>query len=340
MSTAAVPESLRGLQDSQDLKGPPGWSPRARLRHWLQSRLPASDTWTLGQRNIYILPTRAGLAFAVTLVVMLVAAINYQLNLGYALTFLLAGAGLVSMHITHGNLRALTLHLKPAPSGFAGEPALLEIVITNPARRARHGLGLRFDGAREASVWCDVSAGGQESAHLSLVRARRGWNAVPVIVVETVFPLGLFRAWTVWRPAQRVLAWPRPEHPAPPLPAAAAAAGPESTTRRAEGGEFDGVRPWRRGDTMRQVVWKKVARSNELISRETSGSARRELWLDWTATAVSGTEPRLARLAAWVLQADREALPCGLRLPGQPELEPGLGEAHRRSALDRLALWN
>jgi uncharacterized protein (DUF58 family) len=331
-------------------------SPRRRLRRWLHARLPATDTWALGQRNIYILPTRAGLAFALTLVVMLVAAINYQLNLGYALTFLLAGAGLVSMHVTHGNLRGLTLHLKPVPSGFAGEPALLEIVLTNPGARTRHGIGLRFDEppplpadapaapvapsmpARAATAWCDVPAGGQETTHLSLVPARRGFNAVPALVAETVFPLGLFRAWTVWRPAQRVLAWPRPEQPAPPLPVAAAAGGEESTLRRAEGGEFDGVRPWRRGDTMRQVVWKKVARSNELVSRETGGAARRELWLDWADTAAASTEARLARLAAWVQQADREAVPCGLRLPGR-ELAPDTGDAHRRAALDLLALW-
>jgi uncharacterized protein (DUF58 family) len=162
---------------------------------------------------------------------------------------------------------------------------------------------------------------------------------VPPLVLETVFPFGLFRAWTVWRPAARVLAWPRPETPAPPLPAAAAAGGEELAQRRAEGGEFDGVRPWRRGDSMRQVVWKKVARSNELVSRETAGSGRRELWLDWHAAATSGIEPRLARLAAWVLAAHAEGLPFGLRLPGE-DLPPALGEAQRRAALDRLALWS
>jgi hypothetical protein len=51
--------------------------------------------------------------FALTLLLMLLASINYQLNLGYALTFLLAGSGLVSMHLTHGTLRGLTLHLRP-----------------------------------------------------------------------------------------------------------------------------------------------------------------------------------------------------------------------------------
>ncbi len=328
------------------LRAAAGWlSPQQQFRRWWMARLPLTDTWVLGQRNIYIVPTRAGFTFALTLIVMLLAAINYQLNLGYALTFALAGAGIVSMHMTHGNLRGLTLHLKPTASVFAGQSALLDVVLTNPGR-ARHGLALRFEQAQGgaprqagAFAWCDVSAGGQQATHLTLVPARRGWHAVPTFVVETVFPFGLFRAWVVWRPAGRLLAWPRPEEGAPPLPASAAMPGPESNQQRAsDGGEFDGVRPWRRGDTMRQVVWKKVARSNELVSRETAGSGRKEMWLDWATIALSGSEPRLARLAAWVLAADRAGLPYGLRLPGQ-ELAPAQGAAHRIAALDALALW-
>ena len=39
---------------------------------------------------------------AATLLVLLVASINYQLNLGYLLTFPLAGSALVGMHLCHG----------------------------------------------------------------------------------------------------------------------------------------------------------------------------------------------------------------------------------------------
>lgn len=321
-------------------RGAAAFSPRARFRQWWQSRLPLTDTWQLGQRNIYILPTRAGFTFALTLLVMLLASINYQLNLGYALTFLLAGAALVSMHLTHGNLRGLTLHLRPPAPGFAGEPALLEVVITNPGRE-RHGLALRFEDRAahgDAVVWSDAPAGGQGTTHVSLVPPRRGWHAVPALVMETVFPFGLFRAWTVWRPAARMLAWPQPEAAPPPLPPGAARAGDERSSRRSAGSELDGVRPWRRGDTMRQVVWKKVARSGELVSRETTGSSTRELWLDWQETAAADAETRLSRLAAWVLQAEREGLDAGLRLPGR-ELPPAQGDAHRRAALDLLATW-
>ncbi len=325
------------------------FSPRARLRRWFESRLPTTDTWALGQRNIYILPTRAGLTFAATLVVMLLASINYQLNLGYALTFLLAGSGLVSMHLTHSNLRGLTLHMKPPPRGFAGEPLPMAIVLGNPGR-ARHGLALRFapasgwrrtrsDAEPQAPVWCDVPAGGQTQTQLSLVPPQRGWHGLPTVTVETVFPLGLFRAWTVWRPAAQLLAWPQPEQPAPPLPATSSSKDEARHQRRREGSEFDGVRPWRRGDTMRQVVWKKVARSNQLVSRETAGAVGQELWLEWAQSGVGGSEKRLSRMAAWLIAAEQAGLPCGLRLPGR-ELAPAATRAQRDAALDVLAQWH
>jgi len=377
LGTRTRPGQTPGATSAPSARGDPSRPERparpGRITQWWLNRLQLTDTWLLTQRNVYILPTRAGLAFALTLVLMLVASINYQLNLGYALTFLLTGAGLVSMHLTHNNLRGLTLHLRPAASVFAGQTALIEVVFNNPGR-VRHALALRRlepePAARDATnassakatatvtptaaaataasttwAWCDVPTQGQASSHIGLLPLGRGWHAVPALVVETVFPFGLFRAWTIWRPAARVLAWPRPEHPAPALPLSGQQAGDEQHARAGRGSEMDGVRPWRRGDSMRQVVWKKVARSGEMVSRETAGSASRELWLDWHeagsavgAVGTGGTEQRLSRLTAWALAAEHEGLDYGLRLPGR-ELPPGQGEAHRRQVLEALATW-
>jgi uncharacterized protein (DUF58 family) len=313
------------------------------VRHWWLARHPVSDTWTLDQRNIYILPTRGGWAFGLTLLVMLLASINYQLNLGYVLTFLLAGSGLVSIHLTHGTLRGLTLRLRPPNAVFAGEAAPLEVVMSNTGA-ARHGIGLRFQEQRmdQRGAWCDVPALGQASANLSIVPAARGWHAVPTLVVETRFPFGLFRAWTHWRPASAVLAYPAPEQPSPPLPPAQSAPGGAAQPRRGQGGELDGVRAWRRSDGLRQVVWKKVARSGQLVSRDTAAENSRELWLDWQAMPGvdrAGPEARLSRLAAWAVAAERQGLSYGLRLPGL-QIAPERGDAHLLRVLRELALWH
>lgn len=71
-------------------KRPSAW--RTRLQRWFWSRLPRRDSTVLQQRNLYILPTGAGWLLLATLLALLIASINYQLNLGYLLTFLIAGA--------------------------------------------------------------------------------------------------------------------------------------------------------------------------------------------------------------------------------------------------------
>jgi uncharacterized protein (DUF58 family) len=320
-------------------------SPTRRLREWWIARHPRSDTWTLAQRNIYILPTRSGAMFATVLLVMLVAAINYQLSMGYVLTFLLAGVAFVSIHLTHNNLRGLVLHLKAPASGiagFAGDALTLEVVLTSPAR-AHHSVALGFGDnpsvARAHDVFVDVPAGGQASARLTLVPPHRGRHELPTLRVETYYPFGLFRAWTVWRPAAQLLAWPAPERPLAPLPAAPDVAGEAAQRKPSESGEFEGVRSYRRGDALKRVVWKKAARTGELVSREASSALQQELWLDWRHTHITGTEQRLSRLAAWVLAAESAGIAHGLRLPGV-ELTLGSGNAQQRRSLDALALWS
>jgi len=309
-----------------------------RIRHWLENRLPLSDSHTLTQNNIYIVPTKAGLAFALTLLLMLVASINYQLNLGYLLTFLLAGSALVSIHLTHATLRGLTLRVKPPVPVFLGDSAELDIVLNNPGA-ARHGIGLAVRHARPFSfAWCDVPAQGSATARVSFVPPRRGMSRLPTLMAETRFPLGLFRAWTIWRPSAMVLTYPRPEDPAAPLPTTQPVPGASQAARTSDGGEFDGVRSYRRGDALRRVVWKKAARTGELVSRETTESNNRELWLSFENAALPDTEARLSRLTAWTLAAERRGLAFGLRIPGV-ELPPGQGDPQRRATLEALALW-
>ena len=240
---------------------------RERMHAWWEQRHPRHDTHTLVQRNIYILPTRAGWMFALTLLVLLVATINFQLSLGYVLTFLLAGSALVSIHMTHGTLRGLALHLRPPSPVFAREAALFDVVLSAPAgSRMRYGIGLRAGSAREWA-WVDVPAAGQATAQLSFVTLQRGLHTLPTVQIETHFPFGLFRAWSVWRPAAQVLVYPEPEQPAAALPAPRSIAGkPDGGLREGHGDEIEGVRAWRRGDPLKLVVWKKSARALETAS--------------------------------------------------------------------------
>src|SRR5258708_18092476 len=70
----------------------------------------------LSQRRVYILPTRHGLTFGLAVILMLIGSVNYNLSLGYVLTFLLAGLGVVSILHTFRNLAHLYVSpCRPAP---------------------------------------------------------------------------------------------------------------------------------------------------------------------------------------------------------------------------------
>lgn len=317
---------------------------RRRAQAWWDARHPARDTHLMGQSNIYILPSRPGLFFCVTLLLLLLASINDQLSLGYGLTFLLAGAGFASMHATHSNLKGLSLDLKTPAPGFAGEDLTLEVRLHNHSR-ARFGIGIAVQqpGGPTELAWCDVPAQGHALLQLRYTAAQRGLQPVPTLRIETRFPLGLFRAWSVWRPAAKAWVYPRPEPDAPPLPAQAAQgdSGEAAAGVRLPGPDFEGVRPYRRGDSLRQVLWKKAAQSGDadapLLVRDTLAPASRRLWLDLVDAGGGDFEQRLSRLCAWVLAADARLLPYGLRLPGQ-ELPPDQSPAQRQAALELLAL--
>lgn len=316
---------------------------RARWQAWWQARQPQADQHRTTQRNVYIVPTLTGLAFCGTLGVLLLASINEQLSLGYALTFALVGAGLASMHTTHANLRGLQMDLRAPEGVHAGGEYTLELRLHN-AGAARFGLAVsaQLEAGATDPAWVDVPALGHATLRLRLPAARRGLRELPRLVIATRFPLGCFRAWSYWRPASRVWVYPQPESQPPSFPAQAEAGRSDATTARPRSGgsDFSGVRSYRRGDSMKQLLWRKSALALDHGQppwvRETEAPASTELWLDWRDTAGRDLEARLSRLAAWALAAERLGRPYGLRLPAR-ELAPCVGPAHLRDCLERLA---
>jgi uncharacterized protein (DUF58 family) len=317
---------------------------RSRVRQWFHNRQPATDTLLLTQRNVYILPTRPGWMLGFTLALLLVASINYQLNLGYLLTFLLAGCAVVGMHVCHGNLRGVTLHLQPPAPVHAGQAVALVVRLSSERTRPRYGLGLGVvpeDGEPAHLAWNDVPAQGSSVLQTAWLAPRRGLLGLPALTAQTLFPLGTFRVWTVWRPAALVLVYPAPEVHAPALPPGEPLGGAAGGARAQSTGEFDGVRAYRRGDPMKAVIWKKAAQAfssgrDNLVSRDAQTAQRQHLWLDHASCGAQGLEARLSRLTAWVLLADRLGLDYGLRLPGRV-IPPDQGASHRNRCLEAMA---
>lgn len=309
-----------------------------RIANWLYGfKPPERGAIVLVHRRVYIVPARLGLFFGVTLLVLLVGSINYALSLGFALTFLLGGSALAGMVHTARNLARLAVSVGRAAPVFAGEVAQFRLLLDNPAPFDRPAILVRHLGSGSQTV-VDVPPHGQADAVLPVPAKRRGWLPLGRVMLETRFPLGLFRAWSYVEPEAACLVYPRPERT--PLPAPLDDASSGNAQARAVGNEdFAQLRGYQTSDSPRHVAWKALARSDEMLTKQFSGEAARELWLDWRALPASlDLEQRLSRLAGWVLLAEGSGALYGLRIPGM-ELAPERGEHHAAACLRALALY-
>ena len=298
-------------------------------------RLPEPGTIFLRQNRVYILPTKPGLAFCMALGVMLIGSINYNLSLGYILTFLLGSMGLVAILHTFRNL----VHLRITPGRvepvFAGEVAWFELYLENHSRYDRCSIALWHDGK---PTHCDVASARGTTVSVPVPALRRGWLSPGRVTVDTRFPVGLLRAWSYIQPDMRCLVYPKPDAGLLPLPDPSGGSG-EKRVASSGSDDFAGLRAYQPSDSPRHIHWKAAARGQGLQTKVFSGRAAAELWLDWNQLPPElDLESKLSRLTRWVLSADQDGLRYGLRLPGV-ELVPDAGEAHRLACLRELALY-
>ena len=308
--------------------------PHQAFRNWAFRRTVETGTVVLNQRRVYILPSRQGLMFAVVLVVMLLGDINYNLSLGYVLTFLLAMMALLSLLYAFRNLAHLQIHAGHVAPVFARESARFVFHFDNPSALARYQIHLHDD-AGHRTVF-DLAAHTSAPVYLDIPATRRGWLDSERLTLYSEFPLGLFHAWTYIHFDVLALVYPRPAATRP-LPLAAT---PDGTGKLSVAGDddFAGLRNYVPGDALPRIAWKALAREQGLQVKQFATPVGQELWLDWATLDESNSETKLEILTRWVLDADAQDMRYGLRLP-DGELAPQHSPAHKAECLRRLALY-
>lgn len=310
-----------------------------RFFRWaLRGRPPEPVPIILTQRRVFVLPTRQGLAFTVALLAMLIGAINYNLSLGYALVFLLAGLGTIAILHTFRNLAHLQIMPGRTEPVFAGNPASFGLRLINLRNTARPAIYLNLPD--QAGISIDIPPDTSIEARLDLPSTQRGWLSLPRVRLSTTYPLGLIRTWSYAAPDLRCLIYPAPASNAPAIPTTAGESG--GTTHSVTGMEdFAGLRSQHPADPLRHVAWKAVARQDTgpLLTKQFNGVAAESLWLDWgTLSTTVDTETKLSILTRWTCESHAAGLVWGLRLPNG-EYGPAAGDAHYRECLKQLALY-
>ncbi len=312
---------------------------RARFEAMMRrAPLDPNGTARIKQRYVFILPTGAGVTFALVLFVTLIGSLNYQNNLGLFFTFLLGSISVVSMHLTWLNLLGLEVRASPGPGVFAGEEASFALTLRDPDRRSRADLRVRGAIGRVHPI--ALARGEQSQVGIRRATSHRGRLALGAVPIETRYPLGLFRAWCLAQTNTLVTVYPRPSASAARPPMSTADSSARAQGDRGEGAnDFVGPRGYRPGDSPRRLDWKAFARERGLVVKQFGGDRAEQLWLDWERVPGTDAETRLSYLCRQVLDAAESQVRFGLRLPGRT-IPLDSGEAHRRRCLEALASFD
>jgi len=304
------------------------------IRTLIQERQRATLPLRLNRRQIFILPTRAGMVFAFFLLAMLVAAINYTNNLAFLLTFLLGSISILSAIHAYANLAGLELESVRLFPAYCGDEARLQLFFRAGGRERRR-LGARV-GTVEDSF--SMPAGAGREMDLSIPTSRRGLRPLGQVVISTRYPLGLFRAWAPLILPVTGLVYPRPLAVDRMDWLSLHGEGDEGALGTvSQSGEFGGVRPYRPEDGLSRVSWKASAKGGGLFAKEFRSGVARTIVFDWHETRAAGYEERISLMAGLVREAERQGLNYGLRLPGL-DVAPGSGASQAHRCLEALAL--
>lgn len=280
-------------------------------------------------------PTRYGWLFVLVICGMLIGSVNYNNNLGFLFTFLLASMVLVSLVHSYRNLHRIMVSSIQVRPVFASQKAVFVIGLQTLSKQS-FSIRLLLDDGPETIVQ-SISQNGQR-AMVSLPTTKRGRLSPAKLNIKSDFPLGLFEFKTYYQPLVECMVYPKPV-PVQKLTwqDLFMAHAPEGTALESVE-DFKGLRSFQNGDATQHIFWKAFSKGQGLMVKEFEGNASPSLCFSWEKLTMDQVEKKLSLLCGMVLKAHSMKLKFGLLLPGN-YIRPGTGKNHKHACLRMLALF-
>lgn len=308
---------------------------RKRFMRFVDKRLAFANTYSLGQKNLFIFPSSRGWQFILLMVVLWILGTNYQNNLILALAFFMVSVLVVAIVQTFANLSRIEITYIGVKDAYAGEDAHVRFKVRNKSRLFSDAIEFSWFGDDGSRACFCFRPHEEKEISVACFAPKRGVQRLPHLGVQSFFPLGIIRSWTWLNFNQSVFVYPQPLNA--PLGLASVVDEEGDGLHPVSGGEdFSGLRQYVPGDALRYLSWKTFARGRGLFLKDFSQNLSQENWLDYASLPFPGVEERLSVLCFWVLHFYQKDDNFGLRLP-HIEITPDRGHQHRSRCLMLLA---
>lgn len=273
---------------------------------------------TTNARRAVALPTASGVLFFALVALLLLGAINFQSNLGFLMAFSFLILGFIAMLMVGQNFHGVEI-------SSHGDLVVQEGVIAQLDLKLRSDL-TKHDLQIASNQHPIVTNAEPDGCHVKLLieSLHRGVYEKPLIEIGSQFPIGWIILRCRWRPRGHIFVYPNPCDPA--------------TQQKSKGSnQFNeiAVRPYRTGDRMASVSWKKTKTLTSPVVVDSFGNSKSQI-ISFRNYPNSNYGECLSFLTWEVLRAHQKGLKWSLELPLH-RLSARSGSKHLEACLKELA---
>ncbi len=291
------------------------------------------------ENRIYIIPSGRGILFLLLDFVLILTAATYNNNLIFILAFFIFSVFVVSMIQTHYNLKGVRLNFLSAEDAFEGDQQSLLFEIEQKRPRRKVALEIRST----SKIWKSLphmhaqlnSRELRRPVRISLFATHRGVHQLPTFVLETFYPIGLFRAWKVFRPKDEIIVYPKPMGLRTLQPSSHEYGEEDLGLRTSPEGDFGELKNYKPGESYHQIAWKHFARTGNLYSKVHWGEEHKHYEIPWDPRE-GNVETYLSQMSLWIKTASEDGATFAMHLPDR-SIASGAGVDHARICWRALA---
>ena len=308
-----------------------------------KKRWSVQDNESLSRRSIYLLPNKTGIIFIITCVLMIGFGLNYENNLVLFVALSSLSALITSLIYSFFNLRGLSIsHKESINNIYAGGSISIPIHLSNINKN--HIIReLHLATGQGPDVFIDNTPSSY-TAQLNCVCHQRGFYDIPLIKVDSVYPLGLIRAFSYFSIEEKVLVYPKPQSCEYMLQKDLNRSSFDSSrqqvhsTRSHGNDEISGLKNYRPGDAISLIDWKQLAKGKGLMVKDFSADESMDMYLTENSIKSRELEEQISMLTYAVIDLTRRDIQFGFRFR-EINIQPGNGFEHQQYILRRLALY-
>lgn len=341
-----------------------------RLHGFFTKRSPRQDQLSLSVRNVYIFFSKQGWLFAMLLIITFIAGINYGNNLVLGVCFYLASVWLISVHLTFAHVSGLKLKLLSVSMAAVGEPVWVSIEVSSESGSPSRQLRFVFDDdiyqawhkqrqskqgnnnndnndnndthpihalSQQRQVILPMLKG-STVIRLPVLTNQRGQMTLPRLVIDSVYPLGIMRAWAYAYFDSTAWVYPKP------LPfdwqkfnkLTQGDVTAFSPNQQKGQDDFEMLDNYQLGESLTRVSWAHVARGHGMLTKHFADPVGQERLLDYADMPAVNHEQKLSQLTHALLQLSGQTETFVMNLPNDKG-QKGSGSEFVRDNLKRLA---